>query len=113
MISYEYEYFGSARTSVTKSSTSDHIASLFCFIYTRSKYPTHLAKMSFDEILDLTADVILFCYINLYRETIKDCSYTRERIMSSVSPYNNILWVTATISITACVQQMPPETSWV
>ena len=57
MISYEYEYFGSARTSVTKSSTRDHIASLFCFIYTRSKCPTHLAKMSFDEILDLTADV--------------------------------------------------------
>ena len=46
----------------------------------------------------------------MYRETIHDCSYTRERIMSSVSPYSNILWVTATISITACVQQMVPET---
>ena len=26
----------------------------------RSKYPTQLAKMSFDEILDLTADVFSF-----------------------------------------------------
>ena len=26
----------------------------------RSKYPTQLAKMSFDEILDLTADVLSF-----------------------------------------------------
>ena len=59
MISYEYEYFGSARTPVTKSSTRDHTASLFCF-HTRSKYPTQLAKMSFDEILDLTADFFLF-----------------------------------------------------
>ena len=29
MISYEYEYFGSARTPVTKSSRRDHTASLF------------------------------------------------------------------------------------
>ena len=36
MISYEYEYFGSARTPVTKSSTRDHTASLFCFIQDRS-----------------------------------------------------------------------------
>ena len=110
MISHEYEYFGSARTPVTKSSTRDHTATLFCFIYTRSKYPTQLAKMSFDEILDLTADIFLF-YDNCYRESIHDCSYTRDRIMSSVSPYSSILWVTATIiSITACVQQMVPET---
>ena len=59
MISYEYEYFGSARIPATKSSTRDHIASLFCFIQ-RSKYPTQLAKMSFDEILDLTADGFSF-----------------------------------------------------
>ena len=39
-----------------------------------------------------------------------DCSYTRERIMNYVSPYSSILWVTATISITAYVQQMVPET---
>ena len=32
MILYEYEYFESARTPVTKSSTRDHSASLFCFI---------------------------------------------------------------------------------
>ena len=30
--------------------------------------------------------------------------------MSSVSPYSGILWVTATVSIAACVQQMVPET---
>ena len=30
--------------------------------YARSKYPTQLAKMSFDEILDLTADAFLFYY---------------------------------------------------
>ena len=65
--------------------------------------------MSFDEILDLAADVFLF-YSNCYRETIHDCSYIRERIMSYVSPYSSILWVTATISMTACVQQMVPET---
>ena len=35
MISYEYEYFGSARTPVTKSSTRDHGTSLFCFIQDR------------------------------------------------------------------------------
>ena len=64
--------------------------------------------MSFDEILDLTADV--FYFIIIARETIHDCSYTRERKMSSVSPYSSILWVTATISITACEQQMVPET---
>ena len=40
---------------------------------------------------------------NCYREAIHACSYTRERIMSSVSPYSSNLWVTATISITACV----------
>ena len=44
------------------------------------------------------------------REAIHDCSYTRERIVSSVSPYSGILWVTATVSIAACVQQMVPET---
>ena len=59
--------------------------------------------------LDLTADVFLF-YNNCYRETIHDCSYTGERVMSYVSPYSSVLWVTATISITACVQQMVPET---
>ena len=32
----EYEYFGSARTSVTKSSTRDNTASLLCFIQDRS-----------------------------------------------------------------------------
>ena len=31
MISYEDEYFESARTPVTKYSTRDHTASLFCF----------------------------------------------------------------------------------
>ena len=41
--------------------------------------------MSFDEILDLTADVIIFLIITMYRETIHDCWYTRERIMSYVS----------------------------
>ena len=35
-ISYEYECLGSARTPVTKSSTRDHTASLFCFIQDRS-----------------------------------------------------------------------------
>ena len=107
MISCEYEYFESAHTPATKSSTRDHTASLFCFI--RDRRPTQLAKMSFDEILDLTADVLLI-YNNFYRETIHDCSHTRERIMSSVSPYSSILWVTATISITTCVQQMVLET---
>ena len=34
MVSYEYEYFGSARTPGTDSSTRDHTASLFCFICT-------------------------------------------------------------------------------
>ena len=29
----------------------------------RSKYPTQLAKMSFDEILDLTADVFFYFFI--------------------------------------------------
>ena len=82
---------------------------ILVLLHTRSKYPTQLAKMSFDEILDLTADVFLF-YNSCYRETIHDCSYSRERIMSSVSPYSSILWLTATISITACVQQMDPET---
>ena len=33
-------------------------------MYARSKYPTQLAKLSFDEILDLTADVFSFC--NMY-----------------------------------------------
>ena len=32
IISYQYEYFWSARTPVTKSNTRDHTASLFCFI---------------------------------------------------------------------------------
>ena len=43
MISYEYEYFGSARTPVTKSSTRDHTASsLFCFIQrTTSMYVSY------------------------------------------------------------------------
>ena len=36
MISHEYEYFGSARTPVTKSSTRYHTESLFCFIQDRS-----------------------------------------------------------------------------
>ena len=69
-------------------------------------------EMSFDEILDLTADVFYFIFNNRYRETIRDCSYTRERIMSYVSPDSSILWVTATISITACVQQMVPATRY-
>ena len=30
--------------------------------------------------------------------------------MSFASPYSSILWVTGTISITACEQQMVPET---
>ena len=107
-ISFEYEYVGSTRTPVTKSSTYKRPHRILVLLYTRSKYPTQLAKMSFDEILDLTADV--FYFIIIARETIHDCSYTRERIMSSVSPYSSILWVTATISITACVQQMVPET---
>ena len=49
--------------------------------------------MSFDEILDLIADVLYF--IIIARETIHDCSYTRERIrdVSSVSPYSSILCV--------------------
>ena len=54
--------------------------------------------MNFDEILNLTANVFLF--YKIARETIHDCSYARERIMSSVSPYSSIL---CTISITACV----------
>ena len=42
MISYEYEYFGSARTPVTKSSTRDYTASLFCFIQrTTSRYASY------------------------------------------------------------------------
>ena len=44
-----------------------------------------------------------FILQNCYRKTIHDCSYTRERIMSSVSPHSSILWVTSTVSITACV----------
>ena len=36
MIPCEYEYFGSARTPVTKSSTRYHTVSLFCFIQDRS-----------------------------------------------------------------------------
>ena len=31
--------------------------------YARSKYPTQLAKMSFDEIFDLTVDVFYFIYM--------------------------------------------------
>ena len=44
--------------------------------------------MSFDEILDLTADVFI-SYNNCYRDTIHDCLYTRERIMIYVSPYGS------------------------
>ena len=40
--------------------------------------------MSFDEILDLTAEVFLFDN-KCYRKAVHGCSYTRERIMSSVS----------------------------
>ena len=65
--------------------------------------------MSFDEIFDPRADVFFLFYNNCYGETIHDCSYTRQRIMSSVSPYSRILWVIAIISIMSCVQQMVPE----
>ena len=42
MISYEYEYFGSARTPDTKSSTRDHTASLFCVMQrTTSMYVSY------------------------------------------------------------------------
>ena len=33
--------------------------------YARSKYSKQLAKMSFDEILDLTADVLSFYHFNI------------------------------------------------
>ena len=38
--------------------------------YARSKYPAQLAKMSFDEILDLTADVFVFINIGFACVTI-------------------------------------------
>ena len=88
ILSYEYEYFGSARTPVTKSSTRDHTASLL--------------HTTYDEYVRIIRVRV--------RNTIHDCSYTRERIMSSVSPYSSVLWVTATISLTTCVQQMVAET---
>ena len=106
-ISYEYEYFGSARTPVTKSSTRDHTASLICFTQDQSIPRSLQRQVSMKSSISQLA-FFLF-YNNCYRETMHDCSYNRERTMSSVSPYSSILWVTATISITACVQQMAPE----
>ena len=49
--------------------------------YARSKYPTQLAKMSFDEILilDLTADVFSFYYII----NMPSCTRTASRMQSS------------------------------
>ena len=42
VISYEYGYYGSSRTSVTKVSTRDHTASLFCFVQrTTSMYVSY------------------------------------------------------------------------
>ena len=96
MISYEYEYFGSSRTPVTKSSMHKRPHRILVLLHTRSKHPTLLAKMSFDEILDLTA--VVFLFHNCYRETIHVCSYTRERIMSPVSLYSSILWVSHTVN---------------
>ena len=108
LMSYEYECFGSARTPVTKSCTSDPIASLICFIHGRSILRSLQRWVSMkSSISQLT--FILF-YSNCYRETIYDFSYTRERIMSSVSPSSSILWVTTTTSITACVQRIVPKT---
>ena len=76
MISYEYEYFGSARTPVTKSSTRYKIPHrILVLFHTRSKYPTQLAKMSFDETLDVTADVFYFIIIAIEKP------YTTARIL--------------------------------
>ena len=109
IISYEYEYFGSARTLVTKS-TRDHTASLFCFIQDRS-ITRSLQRWSFDEILDLAADVFLF-YSNCYRETIHDCSYIRERIMSSLSLQQYPVGDSHNSNNGICVEQMVPETRY-
>ena len=50
MISYEYEYFGSARTPATKSSTRDHTASLFCFIQrTTSVYVLYESHKKYEQ----------------------------------------------------------------
>ena len=121
---YEYEYFGSARTPVTKSSTRDHTASLFYFLQrTTSLYVSREYAWKNQKYLvsyeshkntnkhknNTSQNNQLAAHID--REAIHECSYTRERIMSSVSLYSSILWVTATIPITtACVHQMVPKT---
>ena len=75
----EYEYFGSARTPLTKSSTSKYKRPhrVLVVLHTRSTYPTQLAKMSFDEIIDLTAGVFYFIIIAIEKP------YTTARILEN------------------------------
>ena len=77
MISYEYEYLGSAQTPVTKSSMYKRPHRILVLLHTRSTYPTQLAKISFDEILDLTADVLYFILLKK--------PYTTARILENLS----------------------------
>ena len=109
MISYEYEYFGSARTPATESSTNYHTASLFCFMQDRS-IPRSLQRWVSMKYSISQLTFLNFIVIAIEKPYTTDYPYTRERMMSSVSPYSSTLWVKATISIMACVQQMVPET---
>ena len=82
MISFEYEYFGSERTPETSSSTRHHTASLFCFIQDRS---IPLSMQGLVSIKSSISQLTVFYFIIIARETIHDCSDTRERITSSLS----------------------------
>ena len=81
--------YESARTPVIKSSTIDHTASFFCFIQDRS-IPRNLHRLVSKK--SSISQWRFWFYNNCCREPIHDCSYTGERIISSVSPYSRILW---------------------
>ena len=91
-------------------STRGHTASLFCFIKDRRiprSLQIYVSKKS--SISQLTS----FFYSNCYAER-----HTSARILADewwvLSLFTAALqWVTATISITVCVQQMVPETRYV
>ena len=110
MISYEYEYFGSARTPATKSSTRDHTASLFCFIQDR-RIPRSLQRR-----VSMKSSISQLTFLYFITIAIEK-PYTAARLLVHSRTNNELCLSLQQDPVgdshninNACVQQMVPET---